>query len=596
MVTLLQNEQAFAQSIAEAIAVAVGIEVEIVDHDHFVVAGTGILRKDVGFKQKRGHVCRHVLKIKKPFFLKNPGEHWICEQCEYYKNCNHKVAIFSPILYEGQPIGLISLNSFNKTQTVKMSSNVDSFANFLDKMSELLASRFVESKLMEERELTRKQVEAIINTVREGIIAVNEIGEISYVNSSAEKMLQIGSYNLKGKPIKQILPSSLLNDALTMGEKEMYISKELLYKHGSNKINVLSTAYPIREGSRIIGAVESFNLTDDVHKMVSNLNTLQDTTFSDILGNSKILLEIKGKARRVARGSSTVLITGESGTGKELFARAIHQESLRSTKPFISINCSAIPESLLESELFGYEGGAFTGARQAGKPGKFELAENGTIFLDEIGDMPLYMQSKILRVLQEKKVERLGGLKTIDINVRIIAATNKELHLAIERGEFRDDLFYRLNVIPLHIPPLRERKEDISCLMEFFLEKYNRILGKKFIGFTNEVKAAFYNYSWPGNVRELENTIEYACNMESSNIIRLQNLPDKMRTSPRHTTQDSNSLAKMLEQVEKQILLEGLEKFGSSVKGKEELARSLNISLPTLYRKFKYYQIQDYHK
>ncbi|HOL17414.1 MAG TPA: sigma 54-interacting transcriptional regulator, partial [Bacillota bacterium] len=501
--TLLQKDQAFVQSIAEAISAAVALEVEIVDNSHFVVAGTGVLRNDVGVTQQRGHICRHVLSIKKPFFLEKPGEHWICQQCVFYKNCFHKVAMFSPILLEDEAIGLISLNSFNDDQTEKISSNVESFTNYLNKMSALLASRCAELKLIEERELTRKQVEAMINTVREGIIAVNNEGKITYVNSSAAKILRLNTGLIKDKPIQEILPSSHLIDVLKIGVE--ITSREVVHKRGNNNVTVLSSAYPIKNGSKIIGAVESFNLTEDVHKMASHLSMSQKTNFNDILGNSTILREVKQRAQKVAEGSSTVLITGESGTGKELFARAIHHASPRADKPFISINCSAIPEPLLESELFGYEGGAFTGAKHAGKPGKFELADSGTIFLDEIGDMPLYMQSKLLRVLQEKKIERVGGIKSISIDVRVIAATNKDLHLSIRQGEFRSDLFYRLNVIPLHIPPLRERKDDIPCLMEFFLQKYNKILHKEFTGFTKKAKNILLNYSYPGNVRELEN-------------------------------------------------------------------------------------------
>lgn len=263
-------------------------------------------------------------------------------------------------------------------------------------------------------------------------------------------------------------------------------------------------------------ALEKRRLEKDIVQLKERLQERYE--FANIIGNSGPMQEVFSLIRKVVNADSTILIYGESGTGKELIAQAIHTNSRRRDKPFIKLNCVAIPESLLESELFGHEKGAFTGAIDK-KPGKFELANGGTIFLDEIGDMTLATQAKILRVLQEREFERVGGTKTIKVDVRVIAATNKDLSQAIQGKEFREDLYYRLNVVSIQLPPLRERKEDIPLLVEHFLAKYNAKFGKTVKGVTKEVMERLYSYSWPGNVRELENAIERAVIMAHNDLI-----------------------------------------------------------------------------
>jgi sigma-54 dependent transcriptional regulator, acetoin dehydrogenase operon transcriptional activator AcoR len=285
------------------------------------------------------------------------------------------------------------------------------------------------------------------------------------------------------------------------------------------------------------------------------------------------------------------LIRGESGTGKELFARAIHHESSRRKQQFITINCSAIPENLLESELFGYEEGSFTGARKGGKIGKFELADQGTLFLDEIGDMPYHLQAKILRVLEESSIEKVGGSITVPIDVRIIAATNVNLEKMIELSQFRHDLYYRLNVIPLIIPPLRERKEDIALLMNHFLAKYNMRLNKNIKGFSDQIYELFLKHSWPGNIRELENVIEYAVNMETENHINLEYLPPSFRVVEGSTVEKDINDSNTMEVIEREAIINALNRYGWSTKGKLAAAKSLGIGKTTLYRKLKKYNL-----
>ncbi len=309
---------------------------------------------------------------------------------------------------------------------------------------------------------------------------------------------------------------------------------------------------------------------------------------SGIVGKSRAIQSIFDIIKRVSVSKSTILITGESGTGKELIARAIHQNSSRKDHPFVAVSCGAIPENLLESELFGHMKGAFTGAI-ASKIGLFELADTGTLFLDEIGELPLLIQVKLLRVLQERQFKRVGGTKNISVDVRIIAATNRNLQKMVGENLFREDLFYRLNVIPIHIPPLRERKEDIAALAQHFLEKYNREIGKHFMCITDEAMAQLLVYDWPGNIRELENAIERAVALETEPSIDVSSLPESIRGTtgqfasviPVDIPPEGISLENIVDEVEKDLLVKALEKTGWV---KKHAAKLLHLS----FRSFRY--------
>ena len=376
--------------------------------------------------------------------------------------------------------------------------------------------------------LLLKRYDNVTNSVHEGIIATDENGRIIHCNSSAGKLLGIGVDEVLGRQLSSILPDLPRIQSLA---KNKSIETEICYRQKGGKKYFLATVAPVRaaDDETLRGITLSFRNLSEVQSYAARLlNGSSRYSFDDIQGVSPVIASLKQKLGRTALTSSTVLIRGESGTGKELFAHAVHSASNRALRPFIAINCSAIPESLLESELFGYDEGAFTGAKKDGKPGKFELARGGTIFLDEIGDMPLHLQSKLLRVLESLSIERLGGTEPITIDVRIIAATHRNLEEMIERREFREDLYYRLNVIPVLVPPLRERPEDIPVLIEHFLNIYCKKLERDPQEFDPWARTILNNYSWPGNVRELQNTIEYAINMsERGQLITVEHLPAK---------------------------------------------------------------------
>lgn len=314
-------------------------------------------------------------------------------------------------------------------------------------------------------------------------------------------------------------------------------------------------------------------------------------TFGTMIGRSPGFKELIREAGQIAPGNSTVLIRGESGTGKELLAGAIHSSSRRQGQPFTVVNCPSIPETLLESELFGYEAGAFTGANKEGRAGKFELASGGTLFLDEIGDLPISLQPKLLRVIQERTVERIGGTRPIPVDVRLIAATNRDLEAMVEQGTFRADLYYRLNVIPLNILPLRERREDIDLYLRFFLEEHGKRLNKPIGPPDPELIRWAREYAWPGNVRQLENVAEYIVNMAGSGSVGIGNLPRALFGPEGRVPKVDVGLDEQVAGFEKSILAQYIHE-GSSLEEKRRAAKALKISLATLYRKLDKYGIK----
>jgi transcriptional regulator with PAS, ATPase and Fis domain len=339
--------------------------------------------------------------------------------------------------------------------------------------------------------------------------------------------------------------------------------------------------------SKLLMLDEQWRLQNQMQEVLETAN--QSYSFGRLLGRDKGFIELLQRAERVARSTSTVLIQGESGTGKELLARAVHDQSGRAKQPFIIVNCPSIPENLLESELFGYEAGAFTGASRLGKKGKFEQADQGTLFLDEIGDLPLALQPKLLRAIQERTIERIAGMQPIAVDVRIIAATNRDLEKMVRDGQFREDLYYRLNVIPLSIPPLRSRPLDIPLYLEYFMTRLTQMLHKPPLNMDEALRGWLMNYAWPGNVRQLEHVIEYLVNVARGDRLSLQDLPPQL-LSHAGPEGEMASLEQQLADFEKQLLMAYIPP-GATVAEKRQAAQTLQISLATLYRKLEKYQL-----
>ena len=341
----------------------------------------------------------------------------------------------------------------------------------------------------------------------------------------------------------------------------------------------------------------SFDEIQDIINIAKTYENKDKIYFENIIGNSKPLLDAIGKSKIAAGTDSTILIQGDSGTGKELFAKSIHNESPRKDGPFVAINCGSIPENLIESELFGYEKGSFTGASTSGKIGKVELANNGSLFLDEIGDLPLYLQTKLLRVLQERTIDRIGGKEPIDVNIRIISATNKNLIDLVKSGDFRLDLFYRLNVIPINLPSLKDRQDDVFICSDHIIKKLSTRMNKESKILSDEVKEAFKQHEWYGNIRELENILEHGICFAKDEYIRLEDLPeyffkaDIMGNKDQIDLEKNRTLDELKLDFEKNVIENKIKLYGNTVEGKKRVAEELGIGLTTLYRKLNdYYQ------
>ncbi|ADF38509.1 sigma-54-dependent Fis family transcriptional regulator [Priestia megaterium] len=462
-------------------------------------------------------------------------------------------------------------------------------------------------KHLQENPYAVETLDAVLESAYEGIVIVDTNGIIKEFNAAYCRFLGKKREEAIGKHVTEIIENTRVHIVSETGTDERGYVQRIQGQ------DMIVHRIPIRKEEKIVGAIgmlifegvsELYNILGRMQELSRKVTeahlpnpeqTENNNHFDQIIGESPAIQTVKEIARKAAKTPSTVLITGESGTGKELFAKAIHYSSPFSEGPFVSINCAAIPEQLLEAELFGYEEGAFTGARKGGKPGKFEQAHKGTLFLDEIGDMPLLMQAKILRVLQDREVERVGGMKSQHVDVRIIAATNKRLEDLVKKGEFREDLYYRLNIIRLSIPPLIERKEDIQILLIHHLKSFCEKFGIIKKSFSFEAMRYLQEYQWPGNIRELVNTVEMLVSLVENQEITEKDLPAHFRKKDTSSfitekTSDTNRLLKKVREdilsSEKDTILKALADVNGN---KAAAARILGIQRSTLYIKLKKY-------
>lgn len=486
----------------------------------------------------------------------------------------------APIIHRDKIIGALAI--FQDISTIKQLSNE-----------------------LKETKTLKKKLELILETVHESICFISNEGKINYFNSRFKELFfDEDIKNLNNKDILlNIVKKKELKNVLENGEN-------IIGKINKNKDNmtIYSSIYPILVEDKIEGAVIVSREQKEIEKMAKKLEQLNakakylenelykskeiDGAFNKIKGNSKKSKEALVTANKAAKSNSTVLIRGESGTGKELVAEAIHYASSRKDNPLIKVNCAAIPTNLLESELFGHEKGAFTGAHTR-KLGKFELADKGTIFLDEIGELPLMMQTKLLRFLEDQTFERVGGTEMLDVDVRIIAATNRNLEDLLEKRKFREDLYYRLNVLPVFLPTLRERKEDIPLLVEHFIEKISKKMGREKLKISQKALNLLINYSWPGNVRELENIVERLLNFTESRVIKIKDLPDyiKSKSNKRKSLINLNENQELatIEEYEREIIKKALKKYGSF----NAAGKKLGITHKTVAAKARKYNLRD---
>ncbi|WP_232700006.1 sigma-54 interaction domain-containing protein [Brevibacillus daliensis] len=448
---------------------------------------------------------------------------------------------------------------------------------------------------------------SIINAIQDGVLVIDQEGIVILINPEYTKITGVTEEEIIGKPLLSVRPNAQLITAMKSNKVIVGLPRK-----ENNKEYVVDMAPIIMDGqvrgavSIVKGVIEVHDLIKKLEKSSQEIKLLKQSKstlskakyhFEDIIGSDGSLKRIIDKAKKVSSTSISLFICGESGTGKELLAQSIHNYSDRKDKPFIAINCAAIPEALVESELFGYEEGSFTNAKKGGKPGLFELANGGTVFLDEISELPYDMQAKLLRFLQESTIRRVGGINEIAVNIRIIAAANKDLGQLVEKKLFRQDLYYRLNAFMLQLPPLRSRQQDLESLVNSFLHNKKHALGNVFEGYSidKEVLEIFRNYYWSGNIRELRNAIDYAVVMADSSTITKLDLPDYLLGE--YMNKSSNiggeTLKELVEQTEIISIKNVLQNTENTLKGRKKAANLLGISVATLYNKMKKYGLEE---
>lgn len=490
-------------------------------------------------------------------------------------------------------INLNSLEVSPKKVCVKIKSiNDNEKKSLMDKLSKLKGVISIREIELLSYETNERKLHAIINSVDDGIISVNKDFKIEIFNNYCENIFNCKKEDVLGTDIRNLINnnSSIAN---LMRKENEHSDFQFNIENTNNKQYITTESLIKDDNDKILGAVISIKDAKKAMQIANIIYANNEDAFKDIIGNSPSIEKVKEMTKLVAKSDSTILLRGESGTGKELFAKAIQSLSNRKNKSFVTLNCAALPDSLIESELFGYEKGSFTGAMENGKDGLFKEADGGTLFLDEIGELSGAMQAKLLRVLQEKKIRKIGSTKEVKIDVRIIAATNKNLEEMINNNTFREDLYYRLNVIPIYIPPLRERLEDIPLFVSFFINKLNEKLNKKVEGTEAEFIHRLMKHSWPGNVRELQNVIERAMNLCEDKLLRTENLiiTSHKDMAETQTCLDYNgdfSLKEIIECYEKEVILNALTKNKSIRK----TAKILGVSHTTIINKVNKYNIK----
>ncbi len=584
--------QNVVQEVAESISSILGVEVTIVDENYKRVAATGKSKEYIGGRIPQSCIFETVLQEREPRFVNQDERSIHCKDCEGQEDCAVLATIGHPIINGEKVVGVIGVNAFREDEERKLIDNRESLLLFLNKQSSLLVNTLTSFEIIQTLKIQSQEINQMIDGFPHGVICADLDGMIKYINKSAEAMLSVSRKDVINRRVDELIPETS-NPVMLQNHNELQNhDKPENYnklKHQSRGISCHVKRHDVSLQDIKVSTIIELHRTSEMIKDAYNLlERRQAFTFDDIISQSDCMEQVKEISKKVSGNNSTILIRGESGTGKELFARAIHFESPRNQAPLIAINCASIPDNLLESELFGFERGSFTGARPQGHIGKFELANGGTLFLDEIGDLPIHLQPKILRVLQENSFTRIGGNNLIEVDVRLIAATNRNLEKMIEDGLFREDLYYRLNVIPVLLPPLRARKEDIPLLSGYLLEKYCAKLGAEKKVFSAEVQKIFNEYRWPGNVREMENLIEYLVNISKQEVISVHNLPEAVRgqdhSKPGSAEMDLKSRT---EQFEAQVIESMIREYGDSTEAKQRIASVLGINLTTLYRKMK---------
>lgn len=568
----LLRQRKTLQALSELINYSLGVEVFFVDTDMVAVAGTGPYRVNVGTKRPRDSYVDVTIHEGEGQVVTEPKYTKQCYRCDYRRLCPYSMVMCHPIISNAEVKGLMGFLGFSKEQRGSMIER----SSFLSELCRRVCYMWERNWPNIGQFFGHPMIKVFVDAFDEGIMLTSPDCRVLTVNRKGEHLLGLKGGHRVGGTAPYDVTETRSSGVDTMSLATVESAKSLT-----------RAAYPISDGYVLAGRMIVLEGPEKPRKAVKGCPPVPCRS-SMIVGASEAIMRVKEQAAYVAESDSTVLILGETGVGKELLARFIHQASRRSTRPFEAVNCAAIPDALFESELFGYAPGAFTGARKTGKAGRFLMAHGGTIFLDEIGRLSLDNQAKILRILDEGELQRLGKEEKETVDVRVLAATNVNLEKAVEENRFLRDLYYRLAVIPLCVPPLRERIEDVPLLIEHFTAKLRRVLpAADFQGISEEPLGYLMTYDWPGNVRELKNAVEYVMNIVRGRKATLYDLPPTIRRRPiaQPSVERDRAAILPLSELERRQIRLALETFGDTTEGKRRAARLLGISLSTLYRK-----------
>ncbi|MFH1114871.1 MAG: sigma-54 dependent transcriptional regulator [Pseudomonadota bacterium] len=570
----LLRHQKTLQVLSEVIQLSLGVEVFFVDDKKVAVAGTGPYRANIGSRRPTDSYVDLTISDAESQLVTDPRYTKQCYRCEYRKLCPYSMVMCRPITRDNRIKGLIGFLGFSGEQRKAMIERSSSLSELSQRLDFVWGTEDLDLHQVLAHRLTRE----FVNAIDEGIILTSPDYHVLNMNEKSEHLLRTKKtahgVGIKLHPGQAGRPRDAVDGRLSL---DLALGLK----------DLRSADYPISDGRDLVGRLIVVDHAERPRRTWKGC-PLSTPNLPVIVGTSQAIVRLKDQASSVAESDSTVLILGETGVGKEVTARYIHQASRRWAGPFETVNSAAIPDALFESELFGYAPGAFTGARRRGKAGKFQLAHLGTIFLDEVGRLSLDNQARLLRILDEGELQRLGDERKERVDVRVLSATNINLERAVTENRFLKDLYYRLAVVPLHVPPLRQRAEDIPLFIEHFTEQLRKTLPRRdFRGFSSEALDFLMRYDWPGNVRELRNTVEYVMNMVREGVATIRDLPSTIELRSARECSASAvypDLTPLAESEYAQIRL-ALETFGETTEGKRRAARHLGMSLSTLYRR-----------
>ncbi|WP_040950941.1 sigma 54-interacting transcriptional regulator [Gorillibacterium massiliense] len=571
------------QQVVVAIASALKIEVEVADRQLFRVAGTGAIKSNVWQEMRdEDYVYRRCMDTGEPVIIENPGQNELCRPCLHFGKCPELGEVCCPIKVEDTAIGVIGLIALQSEQKERLFGDLQANLSFLQKMAELIASKMIEYQYYQEQLLIKQKISTLVHYLDHGIVMIDREGRCDFINPAARKLLYLGE---EAYPDPDLIAQFLKSFGTKNPDPGESVGQTMFFltKNGYRQLYV--NFHHLDAGKQEWNTVIVLQDPEQIATAALQITEGPSHGFEEIIGKNEAIVSLKELMRKTANSRSPILIHGESGTGKQFFAQSIHHFSERRDKPFITLNCAVLSEDMLQRQLFGEPAKGTNRATH----GALERAGGGTLFLDDIAEMPLSVQLTLLKVLEERAIRREDSAKPIPLELRLIAATDKNLEDLVAKGSFRQDLYYKLNVIPLFVPSLKDRREDILPLARYFLDKHARSNRKSFRSMDDGFQKTLVSYHWPGNIRELSNVIEYAVNIETNQELTKASMPAYLRDIDYHSLDHLSGGDLNLRSLEKEAIRRAVIVVKERGEAKDKASELLGIGRATLFRKLQEY-------